>query len=131
MGLPCPREDNQTAFPRPSHGALKPPVIHGINGVSQKAAGAGHASHYTSLTRRETHGEIVLDGPRILYASTRRQPDRMGLVQQALRKRLARCTCPAVWPRNPLRIGPVAGMQILLLGAYELQRRLHTLAARK
>src|SRR5580658_4643131 len=94
MGLPCPREDNQTAFPRPSHGALKPPVIHGINGVSQKAAGAGHASHYTSLTRRETHGEIVLDGPRILYASTRRQPDRMGLVQQALRKRPAHCTMP-------------------------------------
>ena len=67
MGLPCPREDNQTAFPRTSHRALKPPVIHGINGVSQKAAGAGHASHYISLTRRETHGEIVLDGPRILY----------------------------------------------------------------
>ena len=27
----------------------KPPVIHGENGVSQKAAGAGQASHYISL----------------------------------------------------------------------------------
>jgi predicted secreted hydrolase len=42
--------------------ALKPPVIHGINGVSQKAAGAGRASHYISLTRLETRGEIVLEG---------------------------------------------------------------------
>ena len=42
--------------------ALKPPVVHGINGVSQKAAGAGHASHYVSFTRLETRGEIVLEG---------------------------------------------------------------------
>ncbi len=40
----------------------KAPVIHGINGVSQKAAGAGHASHYISFTRLETRGEIVLEG---------------------------------------------------------------------
>jgi predicted secreted hydrolase len=38
----------------------KPPVIHGENGVSQKAAGAGHASHYISLTRVATRGEITL-----------------------------------------------------------------------
>ncbi len=43
-------------------GALKPPVVHGINGVSQKAAGAGQASHYVSFTRLETRGEIVLEG---------------------------------------------------------------------
>jgi predicted secreted hydrolase len=43
---------------------LKPPVIHGIDGVSQKAAGAGHASHYISFTRLETRGEIVLEGRR-------------------------------------------------------------------
>ncbi len=42
--------------------ALKPPVVHGINGVSQKAAGAGRASHYVSFTRLETRGEMVLEG---------------------------------------------------------------------
>jgi predicted secreted hydrolase len=42
--------------------ALKPPAIHGIDGVSQKAAGAGRASHYISFTRLETRGEIVLEG---------------------------------------------------------------------
>jgi predicted secreted hydrolase len=40
----------------------KAPVIHGENGVSQKAAGAGHASHYISFTRLKTSGTIVLDG---------------------------------------------------------------------
>src|SRR5262249_12547680 len=32
----------------------------GVNGVSQKAAGAGHASHYYSLTRLETSGNLRL-----------------------------------------------------------------------
>lgn len=36
----------------------KPPVIHGKDGVSQKAEGAGHASHYVSFTRLDTHGTI-------------------------------------------------------------------------
>lgn len=40
----------------------KPPVIQGENGVSQKAAGAGHASHYISLTHLATSGRIVLNG---------------------------------------------------------------------
>jgi len=40
----------------------KPPVIHGKNGVSQKAAGAGRASHYISFTRLETSGTIELEG---------------------------------------------------------------------
>ena len=40
----------------------KPPVIHGENGVSQKAAGPGQASHYYSLTRLDTNGTILLDG---------------------------------------------------------------------
>ncbi|HEX5431924.1 MAG TPA: lipocalin-like domain-containing protein [Bryobacteraceae bacterium] len=40
----------------------KPPVINGQNGVSQKAAGAGRASHYISLTRLVTHGTVTLDG---------------------------------------------------------------------
>ena len=36
----------------------KPPVIHGKNGVSQKAEGAGRASHYISLTRIHTSGFV-------------------------------------------------------------------------
>ena len=40
----------------------KPPVIHGKNGVSQKAAGLGHASHYISFTRLLTNGTIELNG---------------------------------------------------------------------
>jgi predicted secreted hydrolase len=40
----------------------KPLVIHGENGVSQRAAGPGYASHYISLTRLETLGSIVLNG---------------------------------------------------------------------
>ena len=39
----------------------KPPVIHGKDGVSQKSAGAGHASHYISFTRLLTTGTIELD----------------------------------------------------------------------
>jgi len=40
----------------------KPPVIHGENGVSIKASGAGHASCYFSLTRLKTDGTLVLNG---------------------------------------------------------------------
>ena len=40
------------------------PVIHGLNGVSQKADGAGHASHYVSLTRLKTSGSIEVEGQR-------------------------------------------------------------------
>lgn len=36
----------------------KPPVIHGENGVSQKAEGPGRSSHYISLTRLLTTGTI-------------------------------------------------------------------------
>lgn len=42
----------------------KPPVIHGEDGISQKAAGDGRASHYISYTRLRTSGEIILDGHR-------------------------------------------------------------------
>ena len=38
----------------------KAPVINGENGVSQKAAGPGRASHYISLTRLMTKGRIRL-----------------------------------------------------------------------
>jgi len=40
----------------------KPPVIHGENGVSQKADVPGRASHYISLTRLATFGSIELGG---------------------------------------------------------------------
>jgi predicted secreted hydrolase len=42
--------------------SLKPPVLHGINGLSQKAEGEGRASYYYSLTRMETEGELTIDG---------------------------------------------------------------------
>ncbi len=38
----------------------KPPVVHGAEGVSQKAAGLGNASHYYSFTRLETNGTLAL-----------------------------------------------------------------------
>jgi predicted secreted hydrolase len=41
---------------------LKPAVIHGVNGVSQKAEGAGRASHYVSFTRIETRGTLTIEG---------------------------------------------------------------------
>jgi predicted secreted hydrolase len=41
--------------------AEKRPVIHGENGVSQKASGPGRASHYVSLTRLATRGSIRLN----------------------------------------------------------------------
>jgi predicted secreted hydrolase len=40
----------------------KPPVIHGKRGVSQKAPGKGHASHYISFTRLDTNGVIEVGG---------------------------------------------------------------------
>lgn len=43
----------------------KPPVIHGENGVSQKATAAGRASHYLSLTRLSTWGRLALNGKTI------------------------------------------------------------------
>ena len=40
----------------------KPIVIHGINGINQKGAQPGNASHYYSLTRMPTKGTIAVDG---------------------------------------------------------------------
>lgn len=42
--------------------SAKSPVIHGENGVSQKGASAGQASHYISYTRLRTTGAITVDG---------------------------------------------------------------------
>jgi predicted secreted hydrolase len=38
----------------------KDPMIHGQNGISQKAEGEGYASHYYSITRLKTEGKIFL-----------------------------------------------------------------------
>jgi predicted secreted hydrolase len=48
--------------------SLKPPVIHGENGISQKSDGSGHASHYISLTRLNTRGTIQLNGKKLEVA---------------------------------------------------------------
>jgi len=42
--------------------SLKPPVLHGLNGLSRKGEGEGHASYYYSLTRMRTDGEVTVDG---------------------------------------------------------------------
>lgn len=41
---------------------LKPPVIHGADGVSRKGADPLQASHYYSLTRLATSGALTLEG---------------------------------------------------------------------
>ena len=41
------------------------PVIHGQNGISQKAEGEGYASHYYSIPRLKTKGEIFLQNKEI------------------------------------------------------------------
>jgi predicted secreted hydrolase len=46
----------------------KPPAINGINGISQKGAQAGNASHYYSMTRMPTRGSITVDGERFEVA---------------------------------------------------------------
>ena len=45
--------------------ATKPPVSHGENGVSQKSAGEGRASHYYSFTRLEAEGHLELEGRKL------------------------------------------------------------------
>ena len=42
--------------------SLKPPVIQGVNGVSQKGSRPEHASHYYSMTRLRTSGMIQVKG---------------------------------------------------------------------
>jgi predicted secreted hydrolase len=40
----------------------KPPVLQGKDGLSQKAAGEGHASYYYSITRLDTKGTFRVNG---------------------------------------------------------------------
>jgi predicted secreted hydrolase len=48
----------------------KPPVVHGENGVSQKAEGSGRSSHYISLTRLATSGSLALSGKKFAVTGT-------------------------------------------------------------
>ena len=43
----------------------KRPVIHGRNGISQKGANSGNASHYYSLTKMPTSGTITIEGEQV------------------------------------------------------------------
>ena len=45
--------------------SAKAPVFHGENGVSQKSAGEGRASHYYSYTRLAARGTVTLEGREI------------------------------------------------------------------
>src|SRR3954468_1377842 len=45
--------------------SAKPPVIQGENGISQKASSEGHASHYYSLTRLTSNGEVQIGGKKL------------------------------------------------------------------
>lgn len=48
----------------------KNPVIHGREGISQKAEGEGRASHYYSLPRLETRGTVSIEGKSFEVAGT-------------------------------------------------------------
>jgi predicted secreted hydrolase len=45
--------------------SAKQPIIHGRDGISRKAAGEVHASHYISLTRLQASGNLTLDNKTI------------------------------------------------------------------
>ena len=42
----------------------KAPAINGVDGISQKGAQPGNASHYYSMTRMPTRGALLIDGER-------------------------------------------------------------------
>ncbi|MEW6187568.1 MAG: lipocalin-like domain-containing protein [Thermodesulfobacteriota bacterium] len=44
---------------------VRPPLVHGLDGVSQKGPKPGQASHYYSLTRMKTEGYLTRKGKRI------------------------------------------------------------------
>jgi predicted secreted hydrolase len=48
----------------------KNPIIHGQNGISQKAEGEGYASHYYSIPRLKTEGKIFLQNKEIPVKGT-------------------------------------------------------------
>lgn len=50
--------------------SVKPPVVHGKDGVSQKASCKGCASHYYSMTRLKSEGYVYLKGQAIPVSGT-------------------------------------------------------------
>jgi predicted secreted hydrolase len=50
--------------------AAKSPVVHGVDGVSQKGAAAGEASYYVSFTRLLVSGELVIGSERHTLTGT-------------------------------------------------------------
>jgi predicted secreted hydrolase len=48
----------------------KPPVVHGVDGISRKGPVKGEFSHYTSYTRLITKGTLVKDGKTIPLTGT-------------------------------------------------------------
>jgi predicted secreted hydrolase len=50
--------------------SLKPPVVHGTDGVSRKGDRRGQASHYYSLTRLATEGSVTVRGEQLAVAGT-------------------------------------------------------------
>ena len=50
--------------------AAKPPIIHGLNGISRKGEGGGEASYYVSLTRLNVSGELWIEGAKHDLAGT-------------------------------------------------------------
>lgn len=48
----------------------KNPIIHGQNGISQKAEGEGYASHYYSIPRLRTEGKIFLQNKEVSVQGT-------------------------------------------------------------
>jgi predicted secreted hydrolase len=48
----------------------KNPVVHGLNGISQKAEGEGYASHYYSISCLKTEGRIFLQNKEIPVQGT-------------------------------------------------------------
>lgn len=47
----------------------KPPAVHGQDGVSVKAEGAGYASHYYSMTRLDVSGSVTSKGRKIEHCT--------------------------------------------------------------
>lgn len=50
--------------------SVKPPVVHGKDGVSQKASCKGCASHYYSMTRLKSEGYVYLKGQSVPVSGT-------------------------------------------------------------
>ncbi len=48
----------------------RPIVIHGENGLSQKSAGAGNASHYYSISRMKSSGRLTIGGETLSVTGT-------------------------------------------------------------